>query len=88
MRMLTDTPASKVNAATLAAAVTTLVLYLLKVYVIKDGPDLPVPVELAIGVLITAAVTFVAGYFTPPAGRDQVVDDRGTGPEGGLPPTP
>lgn len=87
MRMLTDSPAAKVNAATLAAALTTLVLYLLKAYVIKDGPALPEPVELAIGVLITAGITFVVGYFTPPAGRDQVVDDRGTGPEGGLPPT-
>lgn len=85
MRMLTDSPASKVNAATIAAALTSLILYLLKHYVIKDAAGLPDPVEYAIGVLITAAVTFLAGYFTPPAGKDQVVDDRGPGPAGGIP---
>lgn len=78
--MLTDSPASKVNAATFAAALTSLILWLVRHYVLKDGLDLPEPVQYAIGVLITAGVTFLAGYFTPPSGRDTVVDDRGPGP--------
>ncbi len=87
-RMLTNAPASKVNAATVAAALTSLLLYALKAYVIKDGADLPEPVQYAIGVLITAAVTFGAGYLTPPAKQDQVIPTGAppANPSTGIPP--
>lgn len=86
MRMATDAPASKVNASTIAAATTTVLLYLLKTYVIGDGPALPELVELALGILITGAVTggatFLAGYFTPPASQDKIVPDAAPRPPG------
>lgn len=72
-QMLTAAPAAKVTAATLAAALTSVALYAIKYFLIKGGADLPEPVQYAIGVLITAGVTFAAGYLVPPAARDVVV---------------
>lgn len=88
MQMLSSAPAAKVNAATIAAALTSLVLYLLKAYVIKDATGVPEPVAYAVGVLITAAVTFLAGYITPPASQDQVIPSGAppATPPGGIPP--
>lgn len=75
MRMQTDAPTNKVSAATIAAALTSLLLYVLKAYVIKDATGLPDVVEYAIGVLVTAAVTFAAGYFRSPAPQDKSVTE-------------
>jgi len=73
--MQTDAPTNKVSAATIAAALTSLVLYVLKAYVIKDATGLPDVVEYAIGVIVTAAVTFAAGYFRAPAPQDKSVTE-------------
>lgn len=77
MKMLTSAPASKVSAATWAAALTTIALYLIQ-QVIPAGEALPEAVRIAIGIVITggitAAVTFAAGWLTPPAARDRVVE--------------
>lgn len=85
-RMRTSAPAAKVNAATIAAALTTIALYLIDRYLLPGEPLSDV-IAVATGTLITAAVTFAAGYLTPPAGRDQVVTPPPAAPSA-VPPPP
>lgn len=56
----------KVSASTFAAALTTLVLYLL-----NRQWHLGVEVEGALQVLVPTVVTFAAGYITPHTFRTQ-----------------
>lgn len=67
MRMQTNAPARKVNAAALGAAVATIVIWMLEI----NMPDLnfPEPVKAA----ITTVVVFAFGYLTPPSAKDTVV---------------
>jgi len=68
MKMATNVPARKVVVSTLAAAISTVLIWLLKTAM----PDLVIPqgVESA----ITTILVFLVGYYTPPASRDQVTD--------------
>lgn len=83
MRMLTDAPAAKVNAAGIAALLTPLILALLRRYVYLDTP-LPDIAEDVISSLIVAGVTYAAGYLKRPAAQDRVVPDAPDAP--GIPP--
>ena len=77
MRMSTNVPAQKVIAASLGAALAQLIVHAISVY----APDVPVPPEVQAA--LTVVLTFAAGYLTPPAGRDTVVDesaDKGAQP--------
>ena len=69
MRMSTNAPAQNVVAASLGAALAQLIVHATSVL----APEVPFPPEVQ-GAL-TVLLTFAAGYLTPPAGRDTVVDD-------------
>lgn len=72
MRMQTNAPARKVMASTVAAALVTVVIWLIKLAL----PDVTVPANVreALIVIATVVAVFLGGYFTPPASRDQVVN--------------
>ncbi len=70
-KMSSSKPAQKVVAATLGAAVATIVIWILNSYVLKS--PLPEAVAGAVTVIVTTLVTFLAGYFTSPAAADQIV---------------
>lgn len=63
--MQTSTPARKVIGGSVAAALSTILIYLIDAYVF------PVPVE--VGGAITTVMTFLVGYYLPPSPADQVV---------------
>ena len=52
----------KVETTTIAAAATTLVLYLLSTYVFRA--DIPEPLAGAIAAIVPAVVTFITGYLS------------------------
>jgi hypothetical protein len=62
----------KVKAATaggsVAAVLVPFVLWLLSVYVF--GGEVPLPVQGAVGLVVTAACTFAAGYLARHVDRD------------------
>jgi ABC-type enterobactin transport system permease subunit len=64
--MQTAIPARKVIGSALGAATATIVLYVLNTHVLTA----PVPAE--VGGALTTVVTFMVGYYLPPAPRDQV----------------
>ncbi|MBO9468210.1 hypothetical protein J7443_23490 [Tropicibacter sp. R15_0] len=66
--MATPYPARKVNGAAFAAAVSSVLLWVLRE---RLGWQLPITLEPA----IVAIVTFVVGYFIPPADRDTLDSD-------------
>jgi len=68
-RMKSAAPARKVIGSALAAAITTVVIWVLNGFVLPDGNTVPVEVAGA----ITTIVTFLAGYLLPPSPRDQIV---------------
>ena len=63
----TKTPTPKVVSATVGAGVGTAVS-VVGIYVIEAAAriDIPEGVELAIGVIVTAGLTFLSGYFKRP----------------------
>jgi hypothetical protein len=63
---------TKVSAATIAAAVSGLVLWALQSYVFKG--ELPAPVAAAVQVIVPAVVTFAAGYLAPHTPRPDLQD--------------
>lgn len=69
----TNTPTNKTLAATggsvVGSAISTIVIYLIE----RKWGKLPEPVSGAIGILITAVVTFVAGYFTPHGANEAII---------------
>ena len=69
----TNVPTNKTLAATggsiVGAAISTIVIYL-----IDPTGKLPPSVSGAITVLVTAIVTFIAGYFTPHGANEGVVN--------------
>jgi len=75
----TRTPTNKTLAATggsaVGGAIATIVIYLIE----QHSSKLPEPVAGAITVLIASAVTFLAGYLTPPGTSEGVVRDPESG---------
>jgi multisubunit Na+/H+ antiporter MnhB subunit len=73
----TNAPTNKTLAATggsaVGAAIATIILYLIE----KKSGKLPEAVTGAITILISAGVTFIAGYFTPHGANEGVVKDEG-----------
>lgn len=69
-RMITAMPARKVVGGSLAAAIATIVVWVVNSFVLKDNP---LPPHVA-GAILTV-VTFVVGYYVPPASQDQIVQD-------------
>lgn len=65
-RMNTLFPTRKVMAGTLAAALTTLIIYGL-----ETGFGLQIPVTVSGA--ITTVLTFLTAYFIPPSEIDQIV---------------
>ena len=61
----TGAPTTKVMSGTIGAAVATLIVWVLK----ATGVMVPEGTEVA----ITTVVTFLFGYYTPPANGDVVV---------------
>lgn len=74
--MSTDKTSRKVTFASWTAGATTIVLYFLKISVIKDTP-LPDPVEYALGLVVSGAIswgaTWIAGRMTRPSTGDSIV---------------
>jgi hypothetical protein len=68
-RMQSAMPARKVTAATLAAALATILVWVLNSFVLSAAQQISPEVAGAITTLLVA----LAGYFTPPAAQDQVV---------------
>lgn len=66
VRMGSNAPAQKVTAATLAAAVVQVLIWLNNS---GSGPQIPADVAVA----LTAIATFAAGYLTPPGSKEEVV---------------
>jgi hypothetical protein len=68
----TNLPTNKTVAATggsaVGAAVATILLYL-----IDPKSELPQAVQVAVTTLMTAIVTFIAGYWTPPGATEGVI---------------
>ena len=75
MKMMTNIPAQKVTGsatgAGLAGAVVAVIVWLLGEY---GGVEVPYDIQLALVVIAAAVGSFVAGYFTPPAARDQITE--------------
>lgn len=69
-QMATDKTARKVTAATAAASVAVLVTFGIEAF---SGNALPDHIAAAVTTIITGLATWAAGYYTPPARRDQVV---------------
>jgi hypothetical protein len=65
-------PTNKTIAATggsaVGAAASTIILYL-----IDPKSQLPPPVQVAVTTLLTAFLTFIAGYLTPPGATEGVI---------------
>ena len=68
-RMQSAMPARKVTAATLAAALATILVWVLNSFVLSTEQQIGPEVAGA----ITTVLVALAGYFTPPAAQDQVV---------------
>lgn len=68
-RMQSAKPARKVTAATLAAALATILVWVLNTFVLSAAQQISPEVAGA----ITTVLVALAGYFTPPAAEDQVV---------------
>ena len=68
----TNAPTNKTLAATggsaVGSAIATIALYLY-----DPQSQLPATVQVAATTLVTAIVTFIAGYFTPPGASEGVV---------------
>lgn len=68
----TNAPTNKTLAATggsaVGSAIATIALYLY-----DPQSQLPPTVQVAVTTLVTAIVTFIAGYFTPPGAKEGVV---------------
>lgn len=63
----TQTPQPKVIAATVGAGVgTALGVIAVWAFEATTGTDVPEGVELAVGVVLTAGLAFVGGYFKRP----------------------
>lgn len=73
-------PARKVAGSTFAAAVTTLIIYILEAFVLVERlPDgIPGPIQ---GAAMTIVI-FLVGYYLPPASRDQIVPKADAQPVG------
>jgi len=65
-RMISSRPTAKVIGSTIAAALTTVVIAVIKAI----WPDLVISAELQGA--ITTILTFAAGYLTPPADADRI----------------
>lgn len=76
-KMLTPTPAAKVVSATGAAGVAGALMTVLLWGAGEIWPAHPIPVavQVALLLLVTASCTYLAGYFTPPSPRDMIVPD-------------
>jgi hypothetical protein len=71
-------PEKKVTAATLAAAVTTIVIWILRSF------DVEVPAEVALA--ISTVVVAIAGYLAPHTHRPDLAAKPGAPAEGGATP--
>lgn len=69
-KMISNTPARKVAASSLAAAITTLIVWVIGILVPETV--LPEGVPNAIQGALLTVVVFVVGYYTPPAEGDQI----------------
>lgn len=65
-RMTNSTPARKVVAGSLSAAISTIVLWALKEFIGIEIPD-------AIQAAVLTVVVFVVGYLVPPSAEDTVM---------------
>lgn len=78
-RMQTDATARKVVGSTagasVGAALSTILIWIAEAH--WPGVDLPETVEIAATTLVTAFLTYMAGYHTRPGEADVVVVDRG-----------
>ena len=70
-QMVTARPVAKVTAATVAAAVGTLLVWILNMFLLPRDRQLDATMQGAITTLLVG----LAGYFTPPASRDQIVSE-------------
>lgn len=68
-KMKTAQPARKVYASTTAGAVVTIITWALREW-------LGMEVSGEVSVAIATVVAFLAGYYTPPSPKDQVVIER------------
>lgn len=66
-RMKTSTPARKVVAGSLAAAIATLVIWGINSTLMQANP-----LGANISGAITTTITFLVGYFVPPGFNDQI----------------
>jgi hypothetical protein len=66
-KMQSPLPARKVWAATLANAITSILIYFLNTYA------LPEPIPSGVQGSILTVITFIVGYFVPPAHDDNIV---------------
>ena len=68
----TNAPTNKTLAATggsaVGAAMATIILYF-----IDPNSQIPQPVQVAVTTLLTAVVTFIAGYMAPPGATEGVI---------------
>ena len=69
--MMTARPVAKVTAATVAAAVGTLLVWILNMFCLSSERQLDATMQGAITTLLVG----LAGYFTPPGARDQIVSE-------------
>lgn len=67
-KMANAAPTQKVIGSTVASALATIVVWALNTYALE--PDMP---DYIVGAVITLC-TGLAGYFTPPAARDGIVE--------------
>ena len=82
----TNTPKSKVLAATGGAAVGSAVAVVLIWAIQKMGIEVPADVTEALGVILTAILTFVSGWSMPPgAGEVNITARDGTVTSGVVP---
>ncbi len=70
MRMEKPTPAQKVTASTVAAAVVQLTVGIANTYILET--EIPSTIETSLTIL----AVFLTGYLVPPARRDQVVESK------------
>ena len=68
---VTARPVAKVTAATVAAALGTLLVWILNMFLLSPQRQLDATMQGAITTLLVG----LAGYFTPPAARDQTVSE-------------
>jgi hypothetical protein len=68
-RMRTAAPARKVTAATMAAALATVLVWALNTFALPEAQHITETVAGAITTLLVGLV----GYFTPPSPNDQIV---------------